>query len=191
MSDHRAWLDQWCPYCGAAAGARCQERWYSRKRPSLARRLHVARGWRERPCPTCKACPGDPCHTPSGREASRPHSARLRPGRRELVGHQTVWEELERRGATFAVIPFSGRAGQGGRIGAITLNRLEGDEFVDVERWTGRDELTLALEGPVWDRYAWFAGQPWIRGTVAWTVTDRSILIIGRRGDTGFEEVFA
>ena len=107
------------------------------------------------------------------------------------MGHQAVWEELERRGATLAIVPFSGRAGEGGRTGAITLSRLEGDEFVDVERWTGRDELALALEGPVWDRYARFAGQPWIRGTVAWTLTDRSILIIGRRGDTGFEEVFA
>jgi len=81
-----------------------------------------------------------------GRGASQPHSARLVPGRGELVGHQAVCEELERRGATLAVAPFSGRADQGERTGAITLSRLQGDEFVDVELWTGRDELALALE---------------------------------------------
>jgi hypothetical protein len=72
----------------------------------------------------------------------------------------------------------------------ITLSRREGGEFVDVDRWTGRDQLALALEGPVWDRYAGFAGQPWIRGTVAWTVADGSILSTGRRGETAFHEVF-
>ena len=77
-------------------------------------------------CPTCKALPGDPCHTPSGREASRPHTARLRPGRRELAARQAVWEELERRGATVAVVPFSGRAGHGGTTGTITLSRIRG-----------------------------------------------------------------
>ena len=77
---------------------------------------------------------------------------------------QAVWEELERRGVTIAVVPFSGRAGGGGRTGTITLGRLEGDQLVDVERWSGRDELALALEGPVWDRYGAFVGHPWIRG---------------------------
>ena len=114
----------------------------------------------------------------------------MRPAHGELVGHQVVWEELERRGATIAVIPFSGRTAEGGRTGAITLSRLEGVELVDVERWSGRDELTLALEGPVWDRYAAFAGQPWIRGTVTWTVADRGILIAGKRGGEAFEETF-
>jgi hypothetical protein len=70
-----------------------------------------------------------------------------------------------------AVVPFSGRAGGGGRTGTITLSRFAGDELVDVERWSGRDELALALEGPVWDRYAQFAGHPWIRGTVTWPGT--------------------
>jgi hypothetical protein len=153
--------------------------------------MHVARGWRERPCPTCKAPSGDPCHTPSGREASRPHTARLRPGRRELAGREAVWEELERRGATVAVVPFSGRAGLGGTTGTITLSGFAGDELVDVERWTGRDELALALEGPVSDRYCRFAGHPWIRGTVTWSLTDRCILITGRRGDEAFEESLA
>ena len=55
----------------------------------------------------------------------------------------------------------------------------------------GRDELALALEGPVWDRFGEFAGYPWIRGTVTWTVADRCILIAGQRGDEPFEEALA
>lgn len=43
-------------------------------------RLQIARGWRGRGCPTCKAPPGEGCTTPSGREASHIHAARLRPG---------------------------------------------------------------------------------------------------------------
>jgi hypothetical protein len=58
-----------------------------------------------------------------------------------------VWAELERRGATVAVVPFSGRAGLGGETGTITLSGFAGDELV-VERWTGRDELAFAPEGP-------------------------------------------
>jgi hypothetical protein len=149
--------------------------------------MHVARGWREPSCLTCKALPGDPCHTPSGREASRPHSVRLRPGRRELAARRAVWEQLERRGATIAVVPFPGRAGRGGTTETITFSGFAGDELVDVERWTGRDELALALEGPVWDRYGQFVGHPWIRGTVTWTLADRCILIAGRRGGEAFE----
>jgi hypothetical protein len=117
LSDRRAWLDEWCPHCWAAPGSRCrQDRYSSRKRPSPAACLHVARGWRARRCPTCKALPGDPCHTPSGREASHSHAARSRPGRRELAARQAVWEELERRGATVAVVPFAGGAGTGERL---------------------------------------------------------------------------
>jgi hypothetical protein len=148
--------------------------------------MHVARGWRERSCPTCRALLGDRCHTPSGREASQPHAARLRPGRGERAGREAVWEELERRGATVAVVPFSGRAGLGGTTGTITLSGFAGDELVDVARWTGRDELALALEGPVWDRYGQFAGHPWIRGTVTWSLADRCVLIAGER-DEAFE----
>jgi len=102
-----------------------------------------------------------------------------------------VWEELERRGAAIAVVPFSGRAGGGGTTGTITLSRLKGDELIDVERWSARDELAFGLEGPVWDRYGKFAGDPWIRGTVTWTVAERRILIAGRRGGDAFEEGFA
>ena len=150
--------------------------------------MHLSRGWRQRPCPTCHALSGEPCHTPSNRQASRPHSARLYAGRRELATRQAVWEELQRRGAVLAEVPFSGRGGAGGRTGTIILNRQEGDEIVDVERWSGRDELALALEGPVWDRYGHFTGHPQIRGTVTWLVTDRLIVIAGYRGDEASEE---
>jgi hypothetical protein len=151
----------------------------------------VARGWRTRRCLTCKAWSGDACETPSGREASAPHTARLRPGRRELAARRGVWEELERRGVTRAVVPFSGRAGDGGTAGAITLSLVVAGELVDVERWSGRDELALALEGPVWDRYGHFAGHPLIRGTVTWAVAGRRIVIAGRSGGEAFEEVIA
>ena len=192
VSDRHAWLDEWCPYCWAAPGSRCREhRYLSRKRPSSTLTMHVARGWRERACLSCEGLSGESCHTPSGREASRPHVARLHPGRGELAARQAVWEELERRGAMIAVVPFSGRAGDGGRTGTITLSRVEGDELVDVERWSGRDELALALEGPVWDRYGRFVGHPWIRGTVTWMLADRRILIAGQRGGEAFEEALA
>ena len=153
--------------------------------------MDAARGWRERACPSCTALSGEPCRTPSGRVASRPHAARLYAGRGELAARQAVWEELERRGAAIAVVPFSGRAGDGGGTGTITLSRFEGDGLVDVERWSGRDELALALEGHVWDRYAAFAGHPWIRGTVTWTVADRCTLIVGQRGGEAFAEMLA
>jgi len=52
-----------------------------------------------------------------------------------------VWDELERRGATIATVPFSGRAGSGGTVERIVLSRVQGDKLVDVERWTARDEL--------------------------------------------------
>ena len=59
---------------------------------------------------------------------------------------EDVWAELERRGATVAAVPFSGWAGEGGRVGTITLSRSTGGELVDVERWSGRDELTAREE---------------------------------------------
>jgi len=114
--------------------------------------LHVARGWFKRSCPTCKAPAGEGCSTPTGREASQVHAARLRPGRREFVWRPAVWDELERRGAIVAVVPFSGRAGTGGRTDTVRLLKLEDDELLEIERWTSRDELCYALEAPVWER---------------------------------------
>jgi hypothetical protein len=187
VSDRALWLEEWCPTCRVMPGARCRSSWMRTTRKATA--LHVARGWRVRPCPTCKARPGDPCRTPSGREASDTHQARLRPGRHELVSHESVWQELEARGATIASVPFSGRAGRGGRVDRIVLRRLDDDELVDVERWTSGDELCYALAAPVWDRFGSFAGQPRVAGTVVWTTADRRVVIEGRRGDDRFEEV--
>ena len=194
MSDRAAWLEQWCPTCHAAPAARCSDwRWGRR---SGGRRvpigyLHVARGWFERVCPTCNAQPGERCATPSGREASRPHTARLAPSPRELVSRASVWDELERRGATIAIVRFSGHAGRGGRTDTITLARVDGEELVDVERWSSRDELCYALEAPVWDRFGTFAGQPRVRGEVLWIAANRSVVIRGNRGETSFEELAA
>lgn len=187
MSDRALWLEEWCPTCRAAPGSRCCLPYHRKTRPPAG--LHAARGWRARPCPTCKAAAGEQCRTPSGREASRIHEARLRPGRHELFSVEGVWQELEARGATVATVAFSGRAGRGGRTKRIVLSRLDRDEVVDVERWTGRDELCYALEAPIWDRFGSFAGQPLIAGTVIWMAADRRVVIEGRRGDKGFEEL--
>jgi len=187
MSDHRAWLSEWCPHCQAPPDARCR-RWPRRSQHDPSVELHVARGWRARPCPTCKAAPSEYCRTPSGREASRPHTARLSPGARELLSRQAIWDELDRRGATGATVSFSGKAGRGGSITTITLDHLDGQEPRTVQ-WWDRDELAYALEGPVWDRFGGFAGQPSVRGAVRWTVPDWLVVITGQRGDRGFEEV--
>lgn len=130
MSDRRTWLDEWCPTCGAAPGARCRISRRCGCRPEKLSFLHVARGWRERSCPTCKTEPGERCLTPSGREATRTHAVRLRCARDELAGCGAVWEELARRGATIALVAFSGRAGRGGETAAITLCQPEGEGLV-------------------------------------------------------------
>ena len=88
-----------------------------------------------------------------------------------------------------ASVPFSGRAGRGGRVDRIVVHRLNGDDLVDVERWDSRDELCHALEAPVWDRFGSFAGQPRVVGTIVLTTADRRVVIEGRRGDDRFEEV--
>ena len=187
MSDRALWLGEWCPTCRAAPGARCRVHYLWKTRAPT--QLHVARGWRAGSCPTCKALSGEPCRTPSGRESSRTHQARLQPGRHELLSDESIWLELEARGATIATVPFSGRAGRGGRTERIVLSRLDPTEVVDVERWTGRDELCYALEAPIWDRFGSFAGQPLIVGTVIWTAADRRVAIQGRRGEKRFEEL--
>jgi hypothetical protein len=113
-------------------------------------------------------------------------SAATRPARADLW--RTGLAELERRGAAIAVVPFSGRAGRSGHTDRIVLSRIGGDQLVDIERWTGRDELCYALEAPVWDRFGSFAGQPQISGTVIWTAADRRVVVEGRRGVERFEE---
>ena len=59
-----------------------------------------------------------------------------------------------------------GSGGRGGQTDMITLLATRGNEFVDLERWTSRDELCRALEAPIWDRFRTFAGQPLVRGEV-------------------------
>lgn len=191
MSSRRVWLEEPCPRSGAAVGARCCEwRWGPRTcaaRCTPLSRLHVARGWRGRACRTCKAPPDEACTTSSGRAASHIHAARLCSGQHELLGRDAAWNELKRRGASL-VVPFSGRAGGGGYTDPIRLSRIEEGQLVDVERWPSRDELMYVLEAPVWDRYGFFAGQPWIRGDVIWTLEDSRVVIAGTRGDARFEE---
>ena len=189
MSDRAEWLAEWCPECCAAPGTRCAQRGARISRTARPRpvALHVARGWRGRRCPTCKAEPGESCRTPTGRGASQIHAARLRPSRAEVLRFE-VWEALERRGATVAVVPFSGAAGHGGRTDTIRLSWLDGHELVDVDRWMFRDELAYALEAPIWDRYGTFAGHPLTLATVTWTTADRRVVIPGRRGMELFEE---
>lgn len=79
---------------------------------------------------------------------------------------------------TITSVPFSGRDGRGGHVDRIMLHRLHGEKLVDVERWTGRDELCYPLERRS-GSLRFFAGQPQIAGTVVWT-TARSA-----RGDRG------
>jgi hypothetical protein len=55
--------------------------------------------------------------------------------------------------------------------------------------WPGVDELANALGAPVWGRFGTFAGQPFVRADVIWTLDDRSVVISGRRGDRRFEEI--
>jgi hypothetical protein len=101
-----------------------------------------------------------------------------------------VWEELEQRGATIATMPFSGRAGIGGMVGTIALSRIEGSELVDVERGpaAGTSSRTRSRRPRGIDTVGSPAGRPWIRGTVTWLLTDRSVVIVGKCAGEAFEE---
>ena len=183
MSDRRLWLDEVCPDCRAAPGLRCQTDSYKGK-PLLW--LHAARGWRQRPCPACKAATGEACTTPAGRLAGRPHTARLRYGRREPTT-EWVWEELERWQAAIAIVRFSGGSGKPGSIAAVTLEDAAGHELT---RWSsGEGLLPDELAAPVWGRYALFRGHPRIAGMVLWDVADREVVSSGTRGEQQFSEV--
>jgi hypothetical protein len=189
MSDRAAWLEKWCPTCHATPGPRCRRSRWAGGRGNAAAQLHVARGWLERLCPTCKAPPGEDCLTPTGRPAAQVHTAPLRPARWELASRAAVWDELERRGVSVAMVPFRGRAGQGGEIDVIGLQRVRGEESREVRLWPDVDELAHALVAPVWGRFGTFAGQPLVRADVIWTVDRRSAVIVGRRGDRRLEEI--
>jgi hypothetical protein len=92
---------------------------------------------------------------------------------------------------TVAIVPFSGRAGTGGRTGTIKLPTLDGDDLVEVEQWTHRDALCCALEAPIWDRFGTFVEHPRIVREVIWSTEDRGVLIRGRRSGSSFEELAA
>jgi hypothetical protein len=189
VSDRSAWVEQWCSTCHAAPGARCQRSRWASGRGNAAAQLHVARGWLARSCPTCKAPPGEHCSTPTGRPASQVHTARLRPGRWELVSRAAVWDELERRCVSVATVPFTGRAGWGGEIDVIRLQRVRDGEPCESRLWSGGDELANALAAPVWARFGTFVGHPLVRAEAIWTVERRSVVIVGRHGDRPFEEI--
>jgi hypothetical protein len=184
--DRRLWLSEPCPSCGARSGLRCQTSRYSGK-PS--RWLHGARGWPARSCPTCKAQPGELCKTPTGRHAARPHTARLSPAHRELLGDQQLWEQLEQWGASVALVRFSGGGGHPGSISTVTLENEDGKELAC---WSsGEGELPDALAAPIWGRYALFRGQPRITGLLVWDARARSIAIAGQRGARRFDEILS
>jgi len=107
------------------------------------------------------------------RRGSSPVSAKL-------LSRESVSESSAGAAWAVAVIAFSGRAGKGGSIGAITVSRVDDQRLVPVGRWRWPDRLVDALAAPVWDRYGTFAGQPAIRGTVTWTVAGHRIVIASR-----------
>ena len=182
MSDRAPWLQQWCPERHAASGHLCTLTYgttqRSQRRAAPSTQLEVARGWferpYERPYPTCKAAVGERCSIPTGGDASRMRTVRLRPGRFEVFWRPKVCEELERRGVTAAVVRFLGGGDRGARTEWIKLLRLEGEEVVQVERWTGGDELCYALEAPAWDRFGLFAGRPLVSGEMTRSAEDRT-----------------
>jgi hypothetical protein len=187
VSERSTWLEHWCPTCHAATCARCRRSRGTNGRGNAAAQLHGARGWLERSCPTCKAPPGAHCSTPTGRPASKVHTARLRPARWELVSRAALWDELERRGVSVATVPFRGRAGRGGEIDVIRLQRV-GEESREVRLWPDSEELAHALAASVWSRFGTFVEHPLVRAEVVWTVDRRGVVIAGRRGERTFEE---
>ena len=185
MSDRLAWLDQWCPQCRAAPGDAMPARpaWGGVASRRTAAALHVARGWRERCVPDVQGLAGRAVPYAERSRGLAVHSARLRPGVPSSSGGQRCGRSSS--GAARRSRSFRSRVARGG-AGVRRRSRcpaIDGEELVDVERWTSRDELAYALEAPVWDRFGTFAGQPFIRGEVIWTVADRSVVIVGTRGD--------
>jgi len=193
VADRRLWLEETCPTCRAAPGARCRDPDFLRKTRRAVNELHFARGWRQRSCPSCHAQPGEGCFTPGGRRAARPHTARMHAGGGELTRSE-AWQELERRGASIATLPFTGERRAGVSFAPIQLERLENGQRMEVETWSEQrsgDPLIEALKAPVVARFGSFLGQPPIRATLSWTVPDRQITIIGKRGNEPLEEVIS
>ena len=121
ISDRASWLEEWCPTCRVAPGARCRNP-YARR---LARRRTCtwrAGGERER---SRSARPYRASRAARPRDAWHRGCIRRGCGRAEieLLFGESVWRELKARGATIATVPFSGRAGRGGRIDRLALSR--------------------------------------------------------------------
>ena len=193
VADRRLWLQEICPDCRAGPGSRCRHPDRLRKTRLATSELHFARGWRYRRCPTCHAQPGEGCATPSGRRSARPHTARLHRGAGELTRGE-AWEELERRGANIATLPFNGKHGAGVSFAPIRLESLENHQRTEIETWSEQrsgDALIEALKEPAVARFGTLVGQPPIRATLTWTVPDRQIMVVGTRGSEPFEQVIS
>ncbi len=127
--------------------------------------------------------------------AARAH--RLGPSRRWLhrstseLTCDEAWEELERRGANLAVVPFTGSRRAGAGFGPVRLEYLTNRELTNIETWSEQrsgDPLIEALKAPVIGRFASFFGQPTICGTLSWVLAERCVTITGKRGQESFEE---
>lgn len=111
------------------------------------------------------------------------------PRRWELLSGEPVWQELEAGGATIGTVPFRGR------VAAVAISIRSRSVDSTATSWSTRSagaaetSSAYALEGPIWDRFGSFAGQPEIAGTVVWTAADRRVVIVGRRGHKHFDEL--
>jgi endogenous inhibitor of DNA gyrase (YacG/DUF329 family) len=114
---------------------------------------------------------------------------RLSYGRGELFADEDVWRELERWGASVALVRFSGGGGRPGSVAAVTLEDAGKRELA---RWGhGEGELPEALAAPIWGRYALFGGHPRITGLVMWDAAERQVIVAGERGGRKFDEVLS
>jgi hypothetical protein len=94
-------------------------------------------------------------------------------------------EELARRGASFAVVPFSGRGGSGGgrersrSVVATVMSSSTSSGGALVTSSRSRDLCGIATA---------FGGHLWIRAPVTLMVADRCLLIAGQRCGEAFDE---
>ena len=97
------------------------------------------------------------CRTPSGREASRIHEARLRPNRYELLARDDVWAELERRGATIACVDVESAATGLGETAITAMETFESEMAViaisDGEVYVELPTLCLIMKDSLWSTW--------------------------------------
>jgi hypothetical protein len=87
-----------------------------------------------------------------------------------------------------ATVPFRGRAGQGGEIDVIRLQRARDEESREVRLWPDSEELASSLAAPVWaasERRRTPARAR--RGDLDGRPSQHGV-IVGRRGERRFEE---